>query len=92
MLHGEVKFSSYPSGYRRLHDANMSADRHAMNYFALKAFYRWVRFCNELKSDQLKKIIKERALSCFKIYFVRAIKTFDFKIDTLRLIGAILVA
>lgn len=85
MLKGKVKFSNYPSGYRRLHDSNMSSDRHAMNYFAIRAFNRWVKLCDVEGNYYVKELVKKRAMSFFKVYVANGLRTLNLRLEVFRL-------
>jgi glycosyltransferase involved in cell wall biosynthesis len=80
MLEGKVKFSEYVSGYRRLHDANMSKDKQKMDFYSLIAFHQWIVLCKKKNRATLAAIVKERAMSHVKVYLYRGLKTFQFNI------------
>jgi len=69
MLAGEVGYSEYVSGYRRLHDQNMSLNRVKMMFYQLKTFSGWTSECRKFKRPDLKKIIKNRSMPLAKTYF-----------------------
>ena len=68
MLKGGVLYSPYVSGYRRLHDQNMSLNRLKMNFFQLKTFVIWLKTCKSQGRKDLKKVIRDRALPLAKNY------------------------
>lgn len=69
MLAGEVAYSEYVSGYRRLHDQNMSLNRSKMMFYQLKTFSGWTTQCRKFRRPDLKKIIKKRTMPLAKTYF-----------------------
>ena len=74
MLKKEVRYSSYVSGFRRLHDQNMSLNRLKMNFFQIKTFVHWLRICRDENRKTLKEIIKKRAWPLAWMYIKTTIR------------------
>jgi len=82
-LNGNGIYSDYVSGYRRLHDSNMSRDRLAMSYYQIRTFYEWCKLCKKSKRDDLKQIIKKRGYEMFRNYIRIAINQRKVKPDVI---------